>query len=181
MLDVGELQSWDPSLPDDVVHLLGDGGVIERGQEGEGLEEPADDRVVDQRPSLSTLYKCGFKDIQDHLARLHVIKQYCCFLQGGRQLDWRDNELKGARTREGLGQEEQAKGAALVVHGLPHEHLAGACTVADGPLGEGGHGLAGQAAAAEPVEGLGSDGRCGAGHHGGSEGGHCSKIWGGGV
>ena len=40
-LGLSELQSRDPALPDDVVHLLGDGGVIQWGQEGEGLEEPA--------------------------------------------------------------------------------------------------------------------------------------------
>ena len=40
-LGLSELQSWDPALPDDVIHLLSDGGVIQWGQEGEGLEEPA--------------------------------------------------------------------------------------------------------------------------------------------
>ena len=52
MVGVGELQARDPALPDDVVHLLGDGGVIQRGQEGEGLEEPAKSSHGDQEPIM---------------------------------------------------------------------------------------------------------------------------------
>ena len=65
---------------------------------------------------------------------------------------------------------------ALVVGGLPHEHLAGAAAVGDGPLCEGGHSLgwegdAGQAGEAS-LAGLGNHSR-GAGHHGSSESSHC--------
>ncbi len=40
-LSVRELQSRGPALADDVVDLLGDLVVGQRGQVGEGLEEPA--------------------------------------------------------------------------------------------------------------------------------------------
>ena len=38
---LGKLQAWGPAVVDDVVHLLGDLGVGQRGQEREGLEHPA--------------------------------------------------------------------------------------------------------------------------------------------
>ena len=64
----------------------------------------------------------------------------------------------------------------LVVGGLPHEHLAGAAAVGDGPLCEGGHSLGGEGDAGQAGEaslaGLGSHSR-GAGHHGSSESSHC--------
>ena len=55
----------------------------------------------------------------------------------------------------------QAAGSALVVHGLPHQHLAGACTVADGPLGERGHSLRGRLVRLRPLKGLGATGAVG--------------------
>jgi len=42
VLGVGELEGGDPAVAGDVVDLLGDVGVRQRGEVGEGLEEPVD-------------------------------------------------------------------------------------------------------------------------------------------
>ena len=63
---VGELERRDPAVAGDVVDLLGDVGVRERGQVGEGLEEP--ERLVGGR-SRRRRTRIGGEEIEEREGR----------------------------------------------------------------------------------------------------------------
>ena len=66
VLRVGELERRDPAVAGDVVDLLGDVGVRERGQVGEGLEEP--ERLVGGR-SRRRRTRIGGEEIEEREGR----------------------------------------------------------------------------------------------------------------